>query len=84
MRIFVKFSHSRKSSMHALVPGTFRFSKDCGTGPVIEKGKSWCAEYDLKEGDVVEFATTKFDDEPELLIWRKKVLLNSPEGKGKR
>lgn len=83
MQIKISFKHSEKSKIKYVSPATFFFSEDCSTGPVVEQGEIREWKEDLKEGDRIEFSTTKFDDEFEIKIWRGKKLLNAPSFKSK-
>lgn len=85
MNITVKFSHSKKSPLLHVSPSTYFLDDKCSTGPVLMKGETSEIDFDIKDGDVLEFGTTKFTDEFEFKIWRGKVLLNcAPLKKGKK
>lgn len=81
MKIEVRLKHSKKSKMANVIPSTFFFDKESSTGPVIGKGKSVpILVADLKKGDVIEFRTTEFSDEFDVLHVRDGKIVNSVGG----
>lgn len=77
MKIKIKFSHSKESKLSSCSPSTFHFPPDGATGPVLMRGEWNIHEIDLKADDVLEFATTKFNDEYDFKVWRGGKLLNA-------
>ena len=76
MKVNIRFKHHKKSPHYSMGPSTFYFDKDCSTGPVILKGEQWECPFDVKAGDVLEFATTKFSDEFDFKQYRRGKLVN--------
>jgi len=75
-KIKIVFAHSKKNNLKYTSLSTFFFDADSSTGPVIERGKSTWLELDARDGDVVEFSTTKFADEFDVKLFRNGKLLN--------
>lgn len=78
MKIKIRFEHSKKSKDYAFSPATYHFDHDCSTGPVITRGKYDEFEYDVKQGDTIYFATTKYSDEPVFMLLREGKVVNAP------
>lgn len=76
MKIKLVFNHHKKSKDYSFSPYLFFFGEDSSTGPVLKKGDSFIWEIEIKNGDTVEYSTTKFTDEIEVKIYRNGKLLN--------
>ena len=84
MKIKVRFTHHKKNPNKYATPSTFHFDADCSTGPVIERGTGVTMEFDVKVGDTIEFATTRFEDEFDVFHKRRGRILNGPTAAEKR